>query len=316
MLRRLLISLFFVCGFANAALKDTAYGIYSLTKVADPLLEQDASWTNPNITGVVIRTWWKYVQPTQGTYDWSYIDKGVALAQQNNKKIAISIVAGLTSPAWIYSLGAQKFTIQGDGVMPCPWNSVFQSYWQQLVLAFGTRYDSVASVSCVTAGGLGRKEECYLCKTINDVQELNNDGGVAIWIQAGETIAGFYSQAFPTTPFVYADGTPIPGDNTDYGTVVTYCVNTFGPNFGIKSDGLYAGYHLKSYGGQEIPALSPNHPVGFQDVRRFGDPTKLQGALNMGIQLKAHFIEVKTQDVTAADDQTIIADAQSQLTGQ
>jgi hypothetical protein len=302
---------------AFGALKDTAYGIYSLTKIADLGLEKDKSWINPNITGVIVRTWWANIQPNApGEYDWSYIDEGVTLAQKYNKKIAITIVAGIHSPGWIYTKGAQKFTIQGVGAMPCPWDSVFQSYWQQFVLAFGARYDSVQVVSYITAGGPGRTEECYLCKTKADVQELNNDGGVQVWIQAAETIAGFYSQAFPTTPFLYADGEPIPGDKTDYGTVVNYCVNIFGSSFGIKSDGLYPHYSMESYGATEIPVLSPTHVVGFQDLRPFKNSQTLQETLDIGIELKGHFIEVSTADVKDAGEQTVIAHEQSQLVGQ
>ena len=182
-------------------------------------------------------------------------------------------------------------------------------------MLFRSRYDSVDVVSYVTAAGPGRTEECYFCANTTDVEELNQDGGVQLWIQAAETIAGFYMQAFPTTPFLYGDGTPTPGDYADYGTVVTYCANTFGANFGIKSDGLYPGYKKNSYGGVEIPLLSPSHPVGFQDQKIFHSPQGLQNALNVGIELKAHFIEVYSKDVDALDDQTVISGAQAQLIG-
>jgi hypothetical protein len=312
--------MFLLCGSAQAAdLKNTAFGIFSLTKINDPDLATDKSWTNPNIRGVVIRTRWEFVEPKNpnakgvtNPFDWDYIDKGVALAEKNNKQVAITVVAGQRSPTWIYSAGAKKFIIHGVGVMPCPWDSTFQSYWQQFVTAFGARYDSNSSVAYITAEGPGRTEECYLCKSQADVAELNADGGVGVWITAAETIAQFYYAAFPTTPFVYADGEPIPGDTADYGTVVQYCVGAYGANFGIKSDGLDWNYH-STFGEKEIPALSPDHPVGFQDLKTFSDPTKLQESLNIGIELKGHFIEVYTRDVTANDDQSILAAAESAL---
>jgi hypothetical protein len=307
-----------VCGSAFATLKDSAYGIFSLTKVNSSKLnlDQEPSWTNPNITGVVIRAWWQYVNAAPQTFDWSHIDEGLALAQKYNKKIAITIVAGIHSPNWIYTSGAKQFTIQNVGVMPCPWDSVFQAYWQQFVLAFGARYNSHPELSYVTATGPGREEECYLCKSTADVQELNRDGGVQVWIQAAQTIAGYYAAAFPTTPFVFADGQPIPGDSQDYGTVVNYCVSTFGSQFGIKSDGLRPHYGTDGFGAIEIPALSATHPVGFQDYAPFESANLLQEALSFGISLKGHFIEVYHSDVTAPYDQTVIANAQKQLTGQ
>ena len=245
---------FFVCTASFADLKDTAHGIFSLTKIKDRDLETDKSWENPNITGVVVRNQWKHVEPSENNYDWSYFDEGVSLAKKYHKQIAITIVAGSRSPDWIYSVGAKKFKISGGKVMPCPWDWAFQSYWQQFVLKLGARYDGESVVAYTTMGGLGRTEECDFCKDQNEVNELNNDGGVQIWIDAGETIAGFYSAAFPTTPFVYADGQPIPGDDADYGTVVNYCVSQFGSFFGIKSDGLRAKYNKNSYGGKRDSA--------------------------------------------------------------
>ena len=302
-------------GSVSATLKDSAYGIYSLTEADDHQLATDSSWKNPNVTGVIIRTSWQNVEPSQGTFNWSYVDQGITLAHKYTKKVGITIVAGMKSPTWIYSVGAQQFTIQGVGVMPCPWDPVFRSYWQQFVTAFGKRYDFEPAVSYITATGPGREEECLLCKSTADVAELNADGGVQVWIQAAETIAGFYYAAFPTTPFVYSDGEPIPDDSTDYGTIVNYCVKVFGPSFGIKSCGLYPGYSKGSYGGTEIPLLSPTNPVGFQDFLSF-QTKQLGQALNVGIGLKAHFIEVYSRDIGVPANQKILANAQDQLTNQ
>jgi hypothetical protein len=308
------------CTLTRADLKNTAHGIYSLTRINAAHLSDDPSWTDPNITGVIVRTWWKHVQPIQGTFQWGYLDQGLKLARKYHKKLGFTVVAGQWSPDWIYTAGSQKFVIQNVGSMPCPWDKVFLNYWQQFILEFGARYDSYGDVSYVTAEGPGRTEECYFCKSQADVDELAADfggslsTGIQAWVNAAETIAGYYASAFPTTPFVYADGTPIPGDDTDYATLVSYCVTAFGSQFGIKSDGLSPIYRAE-FAKKEIPLLSPTHPVGFQDFRGFKDPTDLQQALTNGINLTGHYIEVYTKDVTATADQTIIQQGQAALTG-
>jgi hypothetical protein len=326
-MRSILLSLLIMCGCASASLKDTAHGIFSLTKSDDPNLSTDTSWKNANVTGVTIRTWWKRVQPNKPTgnpstdYNWSYIDKAVRLAQNHNKKIGITLTAGLRSPDWVYAAGAKKFTIQNAGVMPCPWDTTFLSYWQTFIKEFGNRYDSKGVLAYVTAEGPGRTEECYFCKGQADINELisiagSEQAGIQLWINAAETIAGYYATWFPTTPFIYENGTPVPGDNTDYGVVVDSCVSAYGVQFGIKSDGLYPHYLLNSWGGQKILALSKTgNQVGFQDLRVFSNPNDLQTSLNKGISLGAHYVEVYTADVTASNDQAVLQAAQAQLLG-
>jgi hypothetical protein len=324
---RSILFLLILCGSLHAALKDTAYGIFALTKSNDPNLSNDDCWNNANVTGVTIRTWWKRVQPKQPVgnpaldYDWSYLDEAVSLAQNHNKKIAITLTAGLRSPDWIYAAGAKKFTIYNTGVMPCPWDPTFLSYWKAFITAFGQRYDSLDLLSYVTAEGPGRTEECYFCKSQADINELisiagSEAAGLQLWINAAQTIASYYASAFPTTPFIYENGTPVPGDNADYGVVVDYCVSTYGLQFGIKSDGLYPHYDKNAWGAQKIYSLSQTgHPVGFQDLRVFSQPAELQTSLNIGVSLGAHYIEVYSANVDAADDQSVIKSAQQELDG-
>ena len=61
-----------------------------------------ACWSNPNIAGVVLRTTWGKIESAQNQYDWTYLDTGVALAQAHNKKVSISVRAGVDSPSWVY----------------------------------------------------------------------------------------------------------------------------------------------------------------------------------------------------------------------
>jgi hypothetical protein len=311
----------FIVGSAFSQTKNP-YGVYALTEadtVGHPRSAQLASnhcWTNTNISGVVLRTNWAKVEPAEGQYDWSYLDEGVALAGSNQKPVSITIVAGLNSPSWIYKVGAKPFHITGLGDMPQPWDPIFQQYWSAFVAAFAAKYNTNEWVSYVTMGGPGRTEELYMCNGPVDVQEFYRLGGLTAWETAAENICQFYGQQFTGTPFLYSTGQPVPPPKgaKALANVVNFCVATWGSRFGIKSDGLYYGYNLNSYGATEVLALSPTHPVGFQmNAAQNGDLGHLQKALNIAIGQKAHFVEVYATDCNDPSAATIISNANKAL---
>jgi hypothetical protein len=69
-------------------------------------------WTSPNVDGIALRTFWDKVEPENGKFDWSHFDQGVALARQHHKRLALSVAAGVHTPAWVYEAGAPRFEFQ------------------------------------------------------------------------------------------------------------------------------------------------------------------------------------------------------------
>lgn len=304
--------------------KQTGSGIFDLLPgdtVQKPVknLAAKACWSNPNIAGVVLRTTWGKIEPTQNQYDWSYLDTGVALAQANNKKISISVRAGVNSPTWIYALGAKRFDVPGYGMMSLPWDPVFQSNWASMVKALGTRYDSVSVVAYITMGGPGRLEEDFICTTAACDRDFNRKGGIQAWTTAAENITDIYAVAFPNTPFLYAFGSPgaHPQSSVPFGDVTSYAVDAYPGRYGIKSDALHPNTSPTFWPSIHIPALSPTTTVGYQMLHPFKgreiDGGTLATALNLGISNKAHFIEVYDSDCIDQEEQSTISAANQQL---
>jgi hypothetical protein len=298
--------------------KQTASGIYDLLPgdtVQKPVqnLPGNPCWSNPDIAGVVLRGSWGKFEPSVGQYDWSYFDTGIALAQANNKKVTISVHAGVDSPEWIYGQGAKRFEIPGYGTMPLPWDPVFTKYWTPFVAALGAKYDSVSVVTYITMGGPGRLEEEYICSTLESVQAFNAQGGVPSWTLTAKAIADMYAADFPNTPFIYAYGSPSahPNSSKPFSQVTSYAVSKYPARYGIKSDALSPSTSPSFWPSIEIPALSPTTTVGYAMLHAFNggliNGGTLTDALNVGVSNKAHFIEVYEADCEDPNAQTTIS---------
>ncbi len=309
---------------AIADSKETGSGIFDLLPgdtVQKPVknLAGNPCWSNPNIAGVVLRGSWGKFEPAAKQYDWSYFDAGIALAQAHNKKVSISVHCGIDSPDWIYTAGAKRFEIPGFGTMPLPWDPVFKQYWLPFVEALGARYDSVSIVTYVTMGGPGRKEEEFICSSLACDKEFNALGGTQAWTTATEDIVDTYAGAFPTTPFLYAYGSPgaHPKSSVPFSDVTSYAVGKYPGRYGIKSDALNPKTSPSFWPSIEIPALSPTTTVGYQLIRPFNNRLvnggTLADALGIGISNKAHFMEVYEPDCNDAKEQSAISTANTQL---
>ena len=61
---------------------------------------QPATYTNPAVDGIVIRTFWSNVQPAPDRFDWSFIDSQVQAASASGKKVILVVLPGAFTPQW------------------------------------------------------------------------------------------------------------------------------------------------------------------------------------------------------------------------
>ena len=103
------------------------------------------------------------------------------------------------------------------------------------------------------------------------------------------------------------------------GCISVRTVGSLSPRFGVKPGGLCANYNLNSFGAREVSALTGSTTVGFQMLNTFKRKLNPQGgllledALNRGIGLGAHFIEVYAVDCNEPRQAPVLTQAADKL---
>jgi hypothetical protein len=314
----------------SPAAKSPPVGIYDLLPghtVQTPYLgiSIDPCWKNPNVTGVCLRVDWGKVEPAKGKFDWAFFDQGISAASANHKLVALTVYSGKKTPEWVYADGAKRLELTKIGrkgsrtvTMPAPWDDTFLADWRELVAAFGARYDSNPIVSYVTMTGPGRGGELYFVNSPKDLAMLQSVGGIQIWVSAAEKIASFYAAGFPSTPFLYATGAPVPppdGQNV-LSRVVDYCEQNWPDRFGIRSSGLRPGYPSKGF----VPQSSIRNK-GFQMLKPFWSPRgksrmgngTLADTLDLAMKYGGRFVEVYANDCNDPGQAAVLTEADRRL---
>ncbi len=121
---------------------------------------QAATYTNPAVDGIAIRTFWSEVQPAPEQFNWSFIDSQVQAASASGKQVILIVLPGVFTPAWALQ-GAQSAQfvvdygfVQGKTMtLPLPWDTTYLNRWFAFVRVLGQRYDSNPAVVNVPATG-------------------------------------------------------------------------------------------------------------------------------------------------------------------
>lgn len=246
-------------------------------------------------SGLAVRQAWEDLELVQGSPNWSFFDNAVACAQAANQKVALSLIAGATSPPWLNPI-VKLLTLTGNdakrgATMPAPWDPVYLSHWTQIIAEFGARYNGNPYVAYVTATGMGQAEECYLLDDPGDISQWD----FGDWNVACETIIGAYAQAFTVTAFVVTWGKPVAMPGWDSIMQNVYYLNY---NFGFKADALSSTFpNLSTTEGQTALNVmaEAGYPVVMQEVSAQG--ANLAAALANGAALGATAFEVYPADI-------------------
>jgi phage tail P2-like protein len=227
-------------------------GSYVVLPQTDSTLDADFASSvasNGNVYGALARTGWNVVEPNAPvsgvhTYNFNYFDRVIALAAAAGKKVQLYLACGGTTPSWLGTAGAQPWVSHNNSGhatnMYRPWDPVFQANLQLLITAFGARYATNPLVTCVMAWAGGRDAECYFAQTNTDSSALDALGGVSLWVNASETILGWFQTAFPNVPLYLATGVNY---NTDNGASMTNVANfAMSRGIGLMTCGLKATF--------------------------------------------------------------------------
>lgn len=134
-------------------------GVFYLGTAGVPI--STVNYSNPNISGVVVRFKWTDLETTPGNFNWTFIDGEIAKAKLYNKKVTLQ---PLSTPSWLGSIGVQQYYYIDtnsahstynqivSGVIP--WDTIYIKRYKILLQNLASKYANDTTVSYInTIGG-------------------------------------------------------------------------------------------------------------------------------------------------------------------
>ncbi len=117
-------------------------GVFSLSETGSPC--SPLILANPNVDGVSVRQDWKDLEPTEGTYDWSFLDSEVARVAAAGKQVLLRINTqdgkSESVTTAVTEAGGLFFTFDAEGVqttIPVFWDPTLLAKKEAFVVALG-----------------------------------------------------------------------------------------------------------------------------------------------------------------------------------
>jgi hypothetical protein len=143
--------LFVYSAFASA---QVPRGVFSLSSAG--VACQETVLSNPSVDGVGIRQNWRDLEPTEGIYDWDFLDSQVARVAAAGKKVLLRINTQFAKPDWVTTAvtnaGGVFFTFDKDGVpttIPVFWDPTFLAKKKAMIAALGAHFTKNAAIKIV-----------------------------------------------------------------------------------------------------------------------------------------------------------------------
>src|SRR5450631_3239510 len=89
----------FLCALPVFASAQIPRGVFSLSSTGKAC--SATMLANPDVTGVSIRYAWASLEPTEGVYNWSFLDSEVARVAAAGKEALLRIGTQADKPAWV-----------------------------------------------------------------------------------------------------------------------------------------------------------------------------------------------------------------------
>ncbi len=156
--------------------------------------------------GITIRQDWSALQPTEGTFNWTYLDSAVAASASAGKEVLLRINTQANKPAWVttavQNAGGSFFTFTNNGVqttIPVFWDPTFLAKKTAMIAALGAHFTNNPTVKIVSASfANATNEDWYVPDTRSYVTQWLALGYTSQkMIDAGATIINATMAAFP-----------------------------------------------------------------------------------------------------------------------
>jgi len=278
-------------------------GLYAGVKIPDTQEEADrlvaALRDNSFLTGVLLSVPWREIEPAEGQYDWSGLDRAVELIRKAGKQYKLKVTPGIYSPDYIYNAGAERFdTIianvnranYGDATtIPVPWDPGYQRHFSRLICTLGKRYASDPHCVAVTLTCANyQSAEMHLPPRPEDMETWKRFG------LSAEKLLGVYQKyldewacAFPRQVVCLhvSKSTDLEGasKNEFAERIIRYGLEKYPRRFAIQSNGLNGRKEAPAASDDPLLCYSDRLLNGFQSFAGFASTPQRQGGVEMAV---------------------------------
>ena len=170
---------------------------------------------NPNVDGIALRQTWADLEPTEGHFNWTYLDTEVARAGAAGKSVLLRILTQTDKPPWVTAAvratGGNFFTFENDGTsvtIPVFWNPTFLAKKSAMIAALGAHFKDNSAVKIVAISfANANSEDWSVPHTPEDVTAWKAVGYTSQkMVDTGKTLLDAAMAAFPNQLITLATG--------------------------------------------------------------------------------------------------------------
>ncbi len=173
-----------VCFTGPKAAAEIPRGVFAM--LADGANVPQDILSNPHVVGITLGQGWNELEPSEGQFEWSYLDSQIAVSAAAGKVVLLRIATQLKKPAWvttaIQNAGGTFFTFVDDGetiTIPVFWDPTYLAKKKAMIRAVGAHFTKNSAIKIVaTSFANARTEDWNVPHTTDDVQN---------WLAAGYT---------------------------------------------------------------------------------------------------------------------------------
>ncbi len=190
-------------------------GLYLRLAEPERYKKPDYFFNHPLVDAVIVTFKWSEIEPQPEKYNFTEMDKMLALAKKYNKGIVFSFSTYGQSPKnkhtpdWLYDKSVKKMTFKGGGVskgdlvsVPKVWDNTYLREYEKFIRNVGERYANEPYIWYIMPG-LGH---------IGNINAQPSKGGAISFLKEGWTpaiwkdfclqVVKLYQAAFPNTPLL------------------------------------------------------------------------------------------------------------------
>lgn len=194
----------------------------------------------PEVGGLIYYTTLRTIEPKEGEFDWSGIDRVLDICRSTGKPLKLAILGGRWVPEWLYERGAQRFTWTHDTAYveagrseasaPVPWDETYLTAMEAALSACGQRYgtrDELVEVQ-ITGPALANGLEMNMSVSPADGRKIGYS--FEKLANAWKRMMNAYARAFPRQSLSLALHNDLFGERTDAlaSEVRDYGLSTYG----------------------------------------------------------------------------------------